>query len=147
MTELYWPNDHAFIDFNRDFEAHGEGTYDVPDDAEEQYLERGWLESEDDEEGDTTLEIEATEDDVEGETMNTTATGSGEVTEADEESSSVVQTELEEGDLEDLDYSEMQQLAKQNDIPANQSADDLQDELEQELDLSESSDSGDDGGD
>lgn len=143
MTELYWPNDTRFVDWENDFEADGEGTYDVPDDMAEQYLERGWLEDEPgDEEGDTTLEMEATEDDVEGETMNTTATGSGEVTEVGEDESSVVQSELEEGDLDDLDYDQLQTLAKQNDIPANQSSDDLQDELEQELDLSESDDSG-----
>lgn len=37
-------------------------------------------------------------------------------------------------DLEGLDYDELQEHAKANDVPANQSADDLRDELESERD-------------
>lgn len=42
MAELHWPREGQFRDRSRDFTFTGPGTTEVPDDAEEQYRERGW---------------------------------------------------------------------------------------------------------
>lgn len=42
MVELHWPRRSTFRDRSRDFAFTGPGTTEVPDDAEQQYRERGW---------------------------------------------------------------------------------------------------------
>lgn len=48
MVDLYWPRDARFRDTRRSFLAEGEGVYDIPDDAEDQYRSRGWEDPPDD---------------------------------------------------------------------------------------------------
>lgn len=41
-TELYWPHDRMFRDTQNREEYVGEGTHEVPDDAVDRFLDRGW---------------------------------------------------------------------------------------------------------
>lgn len=41
-TELHWPRKGTFQDPDRDAEYVGPGTFEVPADAVDQYLNRGW---------------------------------------------------------------------------------------------------------
>lgn len=42
MVKLHWPRNTTFTDRERDEQYDGPVTTDVADDAEEQYLDRGW---------------------------------------------------------------------------------------------------------
>lgn len=42
MVTLRWPRSSYFTDRARNERYEGPGTFEVPDDAEEQYLSRGW---------------------------------------------------------------------------------------------------------
>lgn len=44
MVKLLYPNDYRFVDHERNETYDGRGVYDVPEDAVDQYLERGWEE-------------------------------------------------------------------------------------------------------
>lgn len=46
-TELHWPRKGTFQDHQRDAEYDGPGTFEVPAEAEDQYLDRGWEQPED----------------------------------------------------------------------------------------------------
>lgn len=49
MPELHYPKPYVFSDARRSTKYTGPGTFEVPEDAVEQYLERGWTRPETDE--------------------------------------------------------------------------------------------------
>lgn len=48
MVDLYYPEPFRFTDPERGFEYDGPGTTDVPEEAVEQYLKRGWKRTDED---------------------------------------------------------------------------------------------------
>lgn len=62
MPELHYPKPYVFSDSRRNREYTGPGTFDVPEDAVEQYLSRGWTRPESDENTDVAVEDEHQED-------------------------------------------------------------------------------------
>lgn len=51
MTELHWPRDTTFVDFQADLKFAGSGTYEVPDELVDYYKSRGWEDPPEDHEG------------------------------------------------------------------------------------------------
>lgn len=135
MTELYWPLPGGFIDWERDFRVDESGVYDVPDDAEEQYRERGWTDPSEADDSDAkdaqtasggNSMAAAAESEQSPDENDANADENADATDADAEADAGDQP------LDDMAYDELQSLAKENDIPANQSASDLRDELREE---------------
>jgi len=81
MPHLYWPRRGKFVDHDRNDEYHGEGVYEVPEDAVDQYLARGWEHTDDDhDETDDDAEMAAADTDAADE-----ADSDDEAAEADDE--------------------------------------------------------------
>lgn len=57
MATLYWPGNGTFSDPEKNVRVTTEGLYDVPDDREDRYVERGWSDPDDEE-----AEVESAED-------------------------------------------------------------------------------------
>lgn len=62
MPELHYPKPYVFTDSRRNKEYTGPGTFDVPEDAVEQYISRGWTRPESDENTEVAVEDEHQED-------------------------------------------------------------------------------------
>lgn len=62
MPELHYPKPYVFTDARRNKRYTGPGTFDVPEDAVEQYINRGWTRPESDENTSVAVEDEHQED-------------------------------------------------------------------------------------
>lgn len=113
MVKLLYPHDYRFVDRERDKTYDGRGVYDVPDDAKDQYLERGWEEPDDEDLLDASeAEVvvdgsdESTGPDpvAEADDLSDEATGDGDADEEQEQ-----EQEQEQVVYEDLTVSEIEE--------------------------------------
>lgn len=103
MARLRWTLNQRWTDHQRGIDISGPGVYDVPDEAVDHYLEHqsdGWEQPWDDEEEESEAEGESDESDT-----------------------------YSRDELEEMEYSELQDLAQERDIKATQTTEELVDAL------------------